>query len=512
MKEEKIFDSITEVNDDFIEEARMTKLKKQTIHWTKWVAIAAVFAAAAGIGSMALLQSWYSSNGSLGSGGSGHDEGTVFMYYAGPILPLTLSEEIAGLTAKRDVKFDFSPYQIPPGSPKINVTDSYAITNTTDEDITVTGIYPFAGNLRNESEILPTIHVNGEEVSAELIIGRGGSEFVDQEESGSLYNIGLESWEDYKALLSDGRYQSEAFDKYPELNQTVTVYEFTNSIADFEVAEAPTLEISFSINPAKTTCLTYGFHGYSGDSEKNTYAYSYFVPETGSPYYGMSKYLIVIGEDISDYSINGYENGSCEKNVKMDGVSADINQYQTTLGTVLWDIVQQQYNTERDEMQYEDSGELRSIIRDEDYFGLIAELIYQYVSQSSNSVQQNGESMLEDYFSAALDKGRVFYLTFDFTLKAGESVEITADMIKNASFNYVCSHNDNIGVNGYDLMTALGSNLTFESQTASIEDNGLIEIVRQNFGFDLERNIRKVTLDMEQEHYYLEVRSPAEEK
>lgn len=40
--------------------------------------------------------------------------------------------------------------------------------------------------------------------------------------------------------------------------------------------------------------------------------------------------------------------------------------------------------------------------------------------------------------------------------------------------------------NGYDMVTGLGSNLIFTRQTASLEDRGQIEIVRQNFGFDIE--------------------------
>ena len=59
---------------------------------------------------------------------------------------------------------------------------------------------------------------------------------------------------------------------------------------------------------------------------------------------------------------------------------------------------------------------------------------------------------------------------------------------------------------GYDTVTELGSNLTCTGQRATIEDRGLIEIVRQNFGFALENGIKTVDLDPAQEHYYLEVR------
>ena len=56
------------------------------------------------------------------------------------------------------------------------------------------------------------------------------------------------------------------------------------------------------------------------------------------------------------------------------------------------------------------------------------------------------------------------------------------------------------------MVTALGSNLRFTQQTAYLEDRGQIEIVRQNFGFDIENGINEVALDLAIPHYYLEVR------
>lgn len=41
MKEKKIFDAITDVRDEYIEEARTTKLRRQSANWKKWTAIAA---------------------------------------------------------------------------------------------------------------------------------------------------------------------------------------------------------------------------------------------------------------------------------------------------------------------------------------------------------------------------------------------------------------------------------------------------------------------------------------
>ena len=59
---------------------------------------------------------------------------------------------------------------------------------------------------------------------------------------------------------------------------------------------------------------------------------------------------------------------------------------------------------------------------------------------------------------------------------------------------------------GYDAVTQLGNTLAFSQQTAELLDHGVIEIVRQNFGFDPAAGITSVTLDPTAEHYYLEVR------
>ena len=105
---------------------------------------------------------------------------------------------------------------------------------------------------------------------------------------------------------------------------------------------------------------------------------------------------------------------------------------------------------------------------------------------------------------------RVCWLEAQVTVPAGGSVELTAAMTKEASIDFACANTEHRGICGYDLVTELGSNLTCTEQTATLVDRGQIQIVRQNFGFDLENGINTVTLDPDTEHYYLEVRRAAE--
>jgi len=85
-------------------------------------------------------------------------------------------------------------------------------------------------------------------------------------------------------------------------------------------------------------------------------------------------------------------------------------------------------------------------------------------------------------------------------------VVLDVAICKAPSFDYYCVASENKGVNGYDMVTKLGSNLAFTEQKARLEDHGQIEIVRQNFGFEPEHGVNEVELDLEQEHYYLEVK------
>lgn len=82
-------------------------------------------------------------------------------------------------------------------------------------------------------------------------------------------------------------------------------------------------------------------------------------------------------------------------------------------------------------------------------------------------------------------------------------VEVALERTKKASFDFIGEDKNR---NGYDMVTRLGSSLIFTGQTASVSNTESIEILRQNFGFDLEKDVTKVELDPAQEHYYLEIR------
>lgn len=99
---------------------------------------------------------------------------------------------------------------------------------------------------------------------------------------------------------------------------------------------------------------------------------------------------------------------------------------------------------------------------------------------------------------------RIPYLGFEVTIPAGGNVEVNVEHIKGVGFDHYRTKRNN-GITGYDLVTTLGSNIAFTKQTVSISNYGGIEIISQNFGFNPDTGITKVTLDQSEMHYFMEI-------
>ena len=115
---------------------------------------------------------------------------------------------------------------------------------------------------------------------------------------------------------------------------------------------------------------------------------------------------------------------------------------------------------------------------------------------------------LEFLMSDIQGRQRVFYLAVPVTAAEGDVIE--AGMRKAASFDFYCGDTKNRGVNGYDMVTQLGSSIRFTGQTAGVENFEECVIVGQNLGLDPEKGVFRVELDVDAEHYYLEVRRVTE--
>ena len=544
MKSDELLDAIGEAKDEYVQDVRNAKVKKMP-SWAKWTsAIAACLVLTIGVSLF-----FGGMGGNAGAGGSGHEDGSTFMSYAGPVFPLTLREDNAAISAERTVTMDFEPWVpvwisneeeaasrtnlteaekqdvldtynewYPEGgryqsSGKILVSDTYTLTNSSSEDQTIRILYPFASSLNGLSENRPTIMVNGEAIDTELHAGSYAGTFQGawenwaetHENPGSLNLQYIESWTGYETLLSDGTYLERALGDYPDLSHIpVIVYKFTDAWGPAENDDAgipnPSMRIMFELDYDKTNVLSYGFHSGSNDRENGIMGRGFSIREEGERWYGNPYYLIVIGDDIQNMTSQGYVTGGWDtKNEVESGVT--ITRTESDLETALREAASFYYGEMTDVQNYVETDPEYGF---EMYYGLLKEHLLAYGVLSEKEIDRYASGWIEELDIVGVD--RVFWLEAEITIPAEESVTLTAAFEKEPSFDFTCADTANKGISGYDMVTALGSNLIFTQQTACLEDRGQIEIVRQNFGFDLENGIKEVTLDLSVPHYYLEVK------
>ena len=535
---ERLLEAMNSLPDATLEENVPGAAGKKR-RWKKWAALAAclcVVVLGVGVftGYIPLL------GGRAGQGGSGSDGASVFMSYAGPVFPLTLGEENAAIEAERNVTLDFEPWapvwisnreeadsrtwlteaerqevldfyneHYPEGgqyksSTDILVTDAYMLTNTSAEEQTLTVRYPFVSGLDNLEENRPTLTADGTELETTLRVGTyaGGFEGVwgANDPEGTANLAYPHSWTDYQTLLSDGSYLENTLGPGPDVTDVpVVVYKLTDPYGPEQDEEAgitnPTLRVTFNLDYDKTNILTYGFHGASYDREAGVMIQDFSIPQPGEPNYGTKEfYLLVLGEDVENMTIQGYANGSLEADApRLEGCGATVERYESDLDTMLRQLLP---------LIWEEAGQEGADF--EMYYRAFLEQLLSYGVLSDEPVERYNTGWLENIEGGMV---RMCWLESEVTVPAGGTVRLTASMTKAGSYDFDCTGTDNVGVYGYDLVTRLGSNLACAAQTATLQDRGQIEIVRQNFGFDLEKGITTVTLDPAEEHYYLEVRA-----
>lgn len=519
MRAERLFRVLGLVDPALVEEALEPRRRRA---WKRWAAMAACLALVIGFG-------WLATGGFRGYGGGmtgGTSDGAVsgdsgggsaegpsadpgecahFMSYAGPVLPLTTVENPEGLTAERTVTWDFAPGAYPDGTPRqwgAEVTDAYVLRNETEKDITVTALYPLAGSFDGLPEIHPQAAVDGETAETALYAGpyAGGFQSAFGAEVPDTMDLDdLDDWASYRALLEDGAYLEQALGAYPALETPVTVYEFSDFAAPLEQYQAATQAISFSADPEKTTVLTYGFNGMDWDEAFRRY--SYFVPD------GMRdepdlKLLVVLGEDIGRYTLQGYQNGGCDPGEEIDGVSCTLTRSETTLDAVLDRVCR--YAWERYAQRRTDTGDAPVPLSL--YRGAAAELLVQYGALSGAPMDRYADGRLDDLLEETLYQERVLYLSFPVTVPAGGSVGVACAFWKEPSFDFGGSGTGNEDLQGFELATRLGSSLAFTRQGAALVNTETVELIGQTFGFGLEGGVSSVELDLEREYYHMAIR------
>lgn len=499
MKNERLARILGLIDEDIIAESDERKAKRK-VHWLRWTSLAACLCIVAlgawvlggGLRMGASAPENVAPNELTGERVNGVEDSAAYMSYAGPVFPLTLSEASDAVTAARDITLDFASYTTKEFGHKLSVTDSCVLSNRSAEDLTVTAIYPVAGSLHHLQEVLPEILVDGAAVETALHFGAYAGGFV----LGDNMNLDqANSWEDYKALLSDGSYLTQTYAALPELTEPVIVYDVRNGAAPVGY-DAATMALRFEYDEAQTEILSFDFNG--GETGEGYRRYSYFIDE----WQKNSAMLIVRGADIGEYTTQAYENGVCRPGEELD-IACTVTRKEMTLGKAIAEAANR-YCAKLEIMYAADENV--TVPTAEQLYRATVELLLQYGTEAEKTMGRYEFGRLDDLLADAQVQTRLLYNSFEVHIPAGGSVTVTARMQKAPSFDFHCGAPENAGLEGYDLATALGSDLRFTSQTATIETRDVVEIVRQNFGFDPENGVTTVELDPSVEHYWLEVR------
>lgn len=489
---ERLYDAIGGIDPEIIEEAldytpcrqreeSLSHAKRSSSHLIGL--IAAVLALMVGLPGLTLMMMFGEGSGSSTFGETAGTEGSVYSHYTGPVLPLLSQENADGITAERNVDYDFSDDQTGDFGHYTLVTDDYILHNTTAEEKTLSMLYPYVSGFGCQQEL--TLTVDGMEPP--LLQYAGGS-------TSQRTGTSPSSWEDYRDLLGDGTYLSAALTPQEVLaDQPVTVYEITdmeglNKPEDMEYW-TPSMKISLTLSAEDTGLLTYGINGGTREDELHR-VYTGDLSARGSS----TKYIITMGGQITDYRVQGYSDYAASEEAELPEFRAAVNVQETTLEEILYRLVSlniQQSNTWSEAPLPTDPEFISAYCRQ-----ILQDGLEKFALQDTGS--------LEEAIHQAAERERILYRAFSVTIPAGESVAVSASYRKGASYNFVSDLPDT--TEGYDLVTALGSNLRFTAQTCSLTNADAIEILDQNFGFDLEKGVTRVTLDLEQPHYYLNVK------
>ena len=432
MNSENIYDAITDIHEDIIIEAKDHRPKKSHNAIVRRCAIAVSLVLVIGIGSLVLWNYgiFFPLGGSSSSGGGfadrhNSDGSTMFRSYAGPVFPLAIIDDASGISASRKLIFDFDGSgETGMGDRHYNdakISDKYILSNDTGVDKTARILYPFAGSFSELERLLPVLSIDAGALQTELMAGSysGGFTGTDTHDENLAINLSMiSSWEEYVALLSDGKYLQRTLGKPLDLDQIVTVYEFANVQADHSAGVAPSLAASFSLDYDKTDIMTYRFNGADWDRENGTMCRGFFVPRETQPDYSHPHYMIVIGADINDLVIQGYKNLGLNKGEEMD-VTADVKRYKAKLSDIIMLLLDDflfGYNRGRAGGLSYTAGYLDPAM----LYRASVELLCDYGTLSDSVAFRYETGMLDEVFSETLNMNRVFYLSAEIMIQAGE--------------------------------------------------------------------------------------------
>lgn len=427
-----------------------------------------------------LIGMWLALRMFINPSGSGSGE---FNSYRGPVLPMTSLNGAEGVDVKRNVDFDFSPYQNYKdysnlGKGAAGITDTYVLTNTTGETKTLELVYGFQGQFIDHPEEFPTITVDGVEIHPELYPS------VDTEEL--VWDA--HNFDRYSQVLTENDFLAIALQQTEELDIPVTAYHFTDlAYEGSEVAGFPMLTVQFSLDE---NTLVWESGRVSSQTLDDGRQQMMFRVDRGEAW------VFTAGGTLIDPEFGGNKDYNITETSAIDGVTFKLETYETTLSEAIWGLAKD-YDFWAIEGQdtYPNTGWLTAELLVDGTVKRIHAKDYMKVSDQQIDI--------DGMFYDVVTDSCMMYLVFPVELEAGQSITVEAAYIQEPSLDISGPKHYR---EGYELATKLGSDLRFTKLTSTLSNTAPIELGEQNFGFDLENGISEVSLDLSVERYYLEVK------
>ena len=401
------------------------------------------------------------------------EEPGEYLFYEGPVLPLTSLSGGEELEADRLVTLDFASYEDPRWyyEESVLVTDSYTLTNPTSENVTVELCWPIVTNLSRE---VPVISANGQTVDAQIL--------PQTVKDSNL--LAAENFEQFGQAYLAANFVESALAPTPEWDVPVKVYHFYNVAYQGTENKQPVLDIAY--NMGKTTNLWVRTYEMFGSDRKKSHL---------SWQMGDEVWLYVIGDDLVDMTVTGGTVATLGvyQFEEIEGVTYELETYESTFMECLWEAAQD-YSTD----WIEEPGDHVELVT--------AQMRYDYAMKyivGSEKQEPGGVRVINNYFDGLYHYAQLTNWLVPVEIPAGGSVTVSAAYRKEAN------HNADGQRHGYDIATSLGSNLNFQSQRVELVNTELVELAQngeaQNMGFNLKTGILEVELDLTQEWYFVDL-------
>lgn len=424
------------------------------------------------------------------------DDGINF----GPLMPMTFTEANGNVTADRDITYDFTDS---PANGIVTIADEYVITNTSGEAQNLTYLYPYVGYRHEILKSKPVVTVDGVEKMPAINNGIY-KDYISYGEPSSY--LQLSSTNDYRTMLKDGVASTAPKIDESILNDMVTVYEFgypfeteaeypSNMCALYRVAK----EDMNSVYCVNMSLLyedeTYVYYGYLYEEEES-------FKETSMLYH---KAMLIFVDDAPEKitAFSGYLNEDNGEYVPGDEINVETNVNECSFKELAVELA----DAKLEGTQY---------ASDEEYKELFLNKLMIMISDSV-AFRRSDTDLGTEYYMIGSNCDLAwfvyeawrpfgFYLLKDtITVGAGESITIRFEYDRIGKY-WEEAEEQYKGIFGYDNIPNLGTNITFTGQSAAIADNRNIEIVEQNYGFDLKNDIKEVELKLDAESYYMYIR------